>query len=75
MSPRQIETALLRPTPGRRVKDPETLRPLAAEGEVKPLTTYWLRLIMFGDVEIFVADPVVEETAKTKKKHNDKETA
>jgi len=32
------------------VRDPETRRPLAAKGEIKPRTPYWMRRIADGDV-------------------------
>lgn len=40
---------LIRPAPGRRVKDPRTMAVLRGPLEV-PRTTYWLRLIQDGDV-------------------------
>jgi len=35
--------------PGRRVKDPYSLKLLAPEGEWKPVESYWLRRVLFGD--------------------------
>jgi len=32
------------------VRDPDTGKPLAAEGEKKPKTSYWLRRLRDGDV-------------------------
>ena len=45
-----MSTILLYPAPGRQVRDPVTMRPLAAEGEEKPRDTYWLRRLIDGDV-------------------------
>lgn len=36
--------------PGLIVRDPETGKALAAEGECKPRDTYWIRRINDGDV-------------------------
>lgn len=38
------------------VRDPETRRPLADEGEVKPKNPYWMRRLNDGDVEIVDVD-------------------
>lgn len=46
--------ALLKPTDGLIVRDPDTLAPLSAEGEEKELTSYWLRRLADGDVTEFV---------------------
>jgi|GEM_PF-2353791 len=32
------------------VRDPDSLKPLAADGEDKPQTSYWMRRIAEGDV-------------------------
>ncbi len=41
----------LKPTdPDAIVRDPLTRRPLAAEGEEKPLSTYWRRRLKAGEV-------------------------
>lgn len=53
------ERVLMRPTrEGLIVRDPITMNPLLAEGELKPRSQYWLRRIKDGDVE------VVEPTKK-----------
>lgn len=52
------ETAILRPAHADLVvRDPDTRKPLAADGEPKPLTTYWHRRIAEGDV-VVVSAPV-----------------
>ncbi|ATG74328.1 hypothetical protein AN401_11730 [Zobellella denitrificans] len=40
----------VKPAPGRFVRDPLTLAPLAAEGERKPRSSYWLKRLRDGDV-------------------------
>lgn len=45
-----MQTMFIKPAPGRIVKDPETLQPLAEDGETKPQDVYWLRRINDGDV-------------------------
>lgn len=46
------ETLFLKPTRvGDVVCDPISLQPLAADGEAKPASSYWLRRLMCGDVE------------------------
>ena len=39
------------------VRDPVTRLPLAAEGEAKPLDTYWSRRLVDGDVVIVEQPP------------------
>lgn len=51
----------LRPAPGRLVFIPETGRPLAAEGEVVILSSFWRRRLTAGDV-VRVPPPVAEWT-------------
>lgn len=47
---------LLKPAhPDLVVRDPVTLQPLPAEGDLKPLDTYWQRRLIDGDV--VEADP------------------
>lgn len=46
------------------VRDPETRRPLAAEGEEKPRETYWLRRLADGDVVELEPVPVQATPAK-----------
>jgi hypothetical protein len=43
-------TVVLKPTPGLSVRDPQTARPLHADGEPKELNSYWLRRLREGDV-------------------------
>ncbi|MEY0767382.1 MULTISPECIES: DUF2635 domain-containing protein [Providencia] len=40
----------IKPVSGLTVRDPETYKPLAAEGEVKPRNAFWLRRLKDGDV-------------------------
>ncbi|KAB7624322.1 DUF2635 domain-containing protein [Alkalilimnicola sp. S0819] len=40
----------IKPAPGRQVRDPITAQPLAAKGEHKPASSYWLRRLRDGDV-------------------------
>lgn len=49
------ERVLMRPTrKGLFIRDPITKQILKEEGEMKPKSTYWLRRIKDGDVEIVV---------------------
>lgn len=41
---------LIPASPGLVVRDPITRQPLAADGEPKPLDTYWARRLRDGDV-------------------------
>ena len=50
-----MTTLYLKPVPGVTVRDPETLQPLAENGEKKPRTTYWLRRLKDGDVSVVQA--------------------
>lgn len=45
-------TIFVRPLPGMRVKDPDTLALLAPEGEEKPAESYWFRRIADKEVEM-----------------------
>ena len=40
------------------VRDPTTRLPLPAEGEAKPLDTYWSRRLVDGDVVIVEQPPI-----------------
>lgn len=51
----------LKPAAGLKVPDPVTGKPLAAEGEEKPDTTYWRRRIKDGDVAIARAPKPAKE--------------
>jgi len=46
-----LTTIVLKPAPGRMVRDPVTRRPLAADGEPVELDTFWRRRLAAGDVE------------------------
>jgi hypothetical protein len=43
-------TIFIKPAGGLLVRDPQTMQPLAAEGEHKPRTSYWLRRLASGAV-------------------------
>ncbi len=45
-----MKTIFIKPEPGRLIRDPDTMRPLAQEGEKKPLTPFWCRRLDDGDV-------------------------
>jgi hypothetical protein len=67
---------VLRPTAARIVLDPQTLRPLASEGERKPRDAYWLRRLAEGSVEVVcepaeasASKPVPDKPAKTAKRN------
>lgn len=40
----------IKPAPGRTVRDPQTMKLLAVDGETKPQTSFWLRCLKDGDV-------------------------
>lgn len=40
----------IKPAPGRTVRDPNTMKLLAEDGENKPRTGFWLRRLKDGDV-------------------------
>lgn len=42
----------IKPKEGYVVRDPQSHRPLKAEGEDKPRTQYWLRRLRDGDVTL-----------------------
>jgi hypothetical protein len=52
----------VKPAPGKAVRDPRTMEPLAANGERKPRDTFWLRRLAAGDVV------VVDDKSKPKGK-------
>lgn len=54
----------LKPADGKSVRDPRTMKQLAAEGEQKPRSSYWLRRVACGDVVI--VEPT--KTARGKKR-------
>jgi hypothetical protein len=58
-----VKTAILRPTNGGTVRDPDTFEKLPVEGAEKELTSYWLRRIESGDVVL-----VEPENSGTKQK-------
>lgn len=45
-----IDTIFIKPAGALPVRDPQTMQPLAAEGEHKPRTCYWLRRLAAGSV-------------------------
>lgn len=45
-----MKTIFIKPAPGRLIRDPDTMRPLAQEGEEKPFTPFWCRRLDDGDV-------------------------
>ncbi|HAX5206062.1 TPA: DUF2635 domain-containing protein [Escherichia coli] len=45
-----MKTILIKPAPGRLVRDPDTQTPLNAAGEEKPFTPFWCRRLDDGDV-------------------------
>ena len=49
------EMFVLKPAPGRLVRDPFTGAKLAPEGEPKPQETYWLRRVAAGDAIVVEA--------------------
>lgn len=53
----QLTTATLKPAPGLVVRDPDTREPLRADGEPKPITTYWARRLVDGDVQLVPVEP------------------
>ena len=50
--PHATATFFLKPQSALLVLDPSTKKPLAAAGETKPRSRYWLRRIADGDVTI-----------------------
>ncbi|EKN3738792.1 MULTISPECIES: DUF2635 domain-containing protein [Yersinia] len=54
----------LKPAPGLMVRDPDSYEPLAAKGEKKPRTGFWLRRLKDGDVVTVTA---AAETVAPKK--------
>lgn len=55
-----MDEILIMPAPGRTVRDPVTMAPLAEKGEHKPRSPYWLRRLRVGDVV-----PVTSESGVT----------
>lgn len=55
-----MDEILIMPAPGRNVRDPVTMAPLAEKGERKPRSPYWLRRLRVGDVV-----PVATESGVT----------
>ncbi len=47
------------------VRDPDTLAPLEAKGEVKPKSPYWLRRIAKQEVEVVLSKPQTKSKPKT----------
>lgn len=59
------EMFVLKPAPGRLVRDPFTLAKLAPEGEPKPQDSYWLRRVKAGDA--IVVEPSTSKAPKAAK--------
>ncbi|EHZ5883523.1 DUF2635 domain-containing protein [Salmonella enterica] len=47
-----MDKLYIKPAPGRAVRDPVTQQLLAADGEQKPRTPFWLRRLADGDVVV-----------------------
>lgn len=45
-----MTTIFIKPAPGCLIRDPDTMKPLAQEGEEKPFTPFWCRRLNDGDV-------------------------
>ncbi len=54
--------------PGLVVRDPETGKPLAAEGETKPKNGHWVRRIKAGDVTVAAAPEKEKPVAARKER-------
>lgn len=61
------EKIFLVPRPGYIVRDPETKKPLPAEGMEVERSSYWVRRIQAGDVSIVVIPKPRPARSKTKK--------
>ncbi|ECY1177898.1 DUF2635 domain-containing protein [Salmonella enterica] len=53
----------IKPAPGRIVRDPKTMKPLAEAGETKPRISYWTRRLADGDVVLVKGDVNADEPA------------
>ncbi|EJH1128913.1 DUF2635 domain-containing protein [Escherichia coli] len=53
-----MTTIFIKPAPGCLIRDPDTMKPLAQEGEEKPFTPFWCRRLNDGDV--IVVEKVAE---------------
>ncbi|HDY3114912.1 TPA: DUF2635 domain-containing protein [Salmonella enterica] len=51
----------IKPAPGRIVRDPKTMKPLAEAGETKPRISYWTRRLADGDVVLVKDDVKADE--------------
>lgn len=60
-----MKTAFLIPVGGGLVRDPLTKNPLPKTGAVMPLSTYWKRRLMFGEVVIGNPPKEKSEVKKT----------
>lgn len=61
------KTFIIKPSrPDVKVRDPITLRHLSAEGEQKPRTTHWIRLLNRGEVVEVTAKQTTKTTAEEK---------
>ncbi len=59
--------------PGAIVRDPVTFRPLPPEGEAKPRTVHWLRMIARADVVETTAEEIAAAVNASKPKRQAKE--
>jgi hypothetical protein len=53
----------IKPKSGLIIRDPETLEQLAIKGEDKPRSSYWLKRLKDGDVELVETNQVTASTA------------
>lgn len=68
-----MTTIFIKPAPGCLIRDPDTMKPLALEGEEKPFTPFWCRRLDDGDVVVVekaaeVAPATTTENAGTTEK-------
>lgn len=65
-----MNTFFIKPTdPASRPRDPETGARLAAEGEEKPMNTYWLRRQLAGEVDVLKDESLARKQGiRTKEK-------
>ncbi|MDZ4900841.1 DUF2635 domain-containing protein [Escherichia coli] len=71
-----MTTIFIKPAPGCLIRDPDTMKPLAQEGEEKPFTPFWCRRLNDGDVIVVEkaaeAAPAAEKPAAEKPAASDK---
>ncbi|MBJ8744031.1 DUF2635 domain-containing protein [Citrobacter farmeri] len=69
------DTLKLKPVAGRTVRDPKTMKVLAADGEEKPRTSYWTRRLADGDVALVEDTTGSDARTATDANNSDKSTA